>query len=96
VDFLCGKQVDAAYAGSAMICPEFRHMFEGIEVRKIEDVFPYGCRQVCRLHVHIYEYNCLQSSSFLYATRIETLETQTVLCMYMHVKLHMAPHTVQM
>ena len=25
--------VDAAYAGSAMICPELRHLFDGIEVR---------------------------------------------------------------
>ena len=26
--------VDAAYAGSAMICPELRHLFEGVEVGK--------------------------------------------------------------
>ena len=26
--------VDAAYAGSAMICEEFRPLFEGIEVKK--------------------------------------------------------------
>jgi aromatic-L-amino-acid decarboxylase len=25
--------VDAAYAGSSMICPELRHLFDGIEVR---------------------------------------------------------------
>ena len=28
--------VDAAYAGSAMICPELRFMFDGIEVRIIQ------------------------------------------------------------
>ena len=25
--------VDAAYAGSALICPEFQHLIKGIEVR---------------------------------------------------------------
>jgi len=25
--------VDAAYAGSALLCPEFRHIADGLEVR---------------------------------------------------------------
>ena len=32
-EFNLWLHVDAAYAGSAMICPEFRHLMNGIEVR---------------------------------------------------------------
>jgi len=27
--------VDAAYAGSALLCPEFRHIVDGLEVRSL-------------------------------------------------------------
>jgi len=27
--------IDAAYAGSAFVCPEFRHLLNGVEVSKI-------------------------------------------------------------
>lgn len=41
--FLQGKEeglwchIDAAYAGSAFVCPEFRHYMEGIEVKSYND-----------------------------------------------------------
>ena len=31
--------IDAAYAGSAFICPEFRSLLDGVEVRKCVHFF---------------------------------------------------------
>lgn len=40
-EFDAWLHVDAAYAGSAMICEEFRPLFEGIEVKLSPDSFSY-------------------------------------------------------
>lgn len=40
-DYECWLHVEAAYAGCAQICPEFRHLFDGIEV---SGIYEYNLR----------------------------------------------------
>jgi glutamate/tyrosine decarboxylase-like PLP-dependent enzyme len=46
--------VDAAYAGSAFICPEFRHFMDGVELTQSFAFNPSKWMMVCHISFFIY------------------------------------------
>jgi glutamate/tyrosine decarboxylase-like PLP-dependent enzyme len=51
--------VDAAYAGSAFICPEFRHFMNGVELTHSFAFNPSKWMMVCYWFFYFYSKICL-------------------------------------